>query len=47
MYSVYQETAILDSDLIEHCQIEGILDDFLSLVQIQASGNTMTLDKEE
>lgn len=38
LHSMYEESGVLDSDLIECAESEGIVDDFLSLVQVRASG---------
>lgn len=43
--SIYEETATLDSGLIQLANDEDVLDDFLSLVQIQASNILVEVNK--
>lgn len=43
LYTVYEETGILNSDLLDLADGEGIIDDFLSLVQIRATGVFLTV----
>ncbi len=38
LYSMYEESGILDADLMECAELEGIVEDFWSLVQTRASG---------
>ena len=44
-FSIYDESGILDCNTIELAAQEGILDDFLSLVQIRAKGVSFAVKK--
>ena len=44
-WSIYEETNLLNNECIEACQAEGILEDFLSLLQIKTSGLLFALQK--
>lgn len=45
LHSVYEKSGVLDSDLMECVELEGIVDDFLSLVQVRASGVFLAVNK--
>lgn len=45
LHSMYEETGILSADVIEMAESEGIVDDFLSLVQVRASGIFLAVKK--
>jgi hypothetical protein len=45
LHSVYEQSGVLDSDLMECAELEGIVDDFLSLVQVRASGIFLAVNK--
>lgn len=45
IHSMYEETGILNSTLIELARDEGVVDDFLSLVQVRASGIFLAVKK--
>ncbi len=45
LHSMYEETGVLDSELMDYAESEGIVDDFLSLVQVRASGIFLAIKK--
>jgi len=45
LHSLYEESGVLDSGIIDCAQMEGIVDDFLSLVQVRASGIFLAVKK--
>ena len=45
VHTMYEEAGVLDAELIYIAEEEGIVDDFLSLVQIRASGNFLAVRK--
>jgi hypothetical protein len=45
LYSLYDERGTLTSQLIDLAESDGILDDFLSLVQVRASGICLAVKK--
>lgn len=47
IFNIYEQTGALSSECIEACQQEDVLEDFLSLVQIKASGLSLALRKTD
>lgn len=47
IFNTYEQTGALSSECIEVCQQEDVLEDFLSLVQIKASGLSLALRKTD
>jgi len=45
LHSMYEEVGVLNSDIIDMAKTEGIVDDFLSLVQVRASGIFLAVKK--
>lgn len=45
IFSLYEESGMLNTDCIAACQEEGILEDFLCLVQLKASGLTFEIQR--
>lgn len=45
VYSMYDEAGVLNAEIIQIAEDEGIVDDFLSLVQIRASGIFLAVRK--
>lgn len=45
LHTAYEEVGVLDSGIIECAELEGIVDDFLSLVQLRASGIFLAVKK--
>jgi len=45
IYTVYDESNTLNSDVVCMAEDEGVVDDFLSLVQVRASGNFLAVRK--
>lgn len=45
LHTMYEEVGILNSGIIELAEEEGIVDDFLSLVQVRASGVFLAFNK--
>ncbi|MHA2063128.1 MAG: hypothetical protein ACXABY_01985 [Candidatus Thorarchaeota archaeon] len=45
IHSMYEETGVLNSTLIELAREEGVVDDLLSLVQVRASGIFLAVKK--
>jgi len=45
VYSRYDEAGVLNAEIIQIAEDEGIVDDFLSLVQIRASGIFLAVRK--
>ncbi len=45
LHSIYEESGVLNSNIIDMAEAEGIIDDFLSLVQIRASGIFLAVKK--
>jgi len=45
LYAMYEEINVLNEDLVDLAREEGILDDFLSLIQIRASGVFLAVKK--
>jgi len=43
IFNTYEQTGALTSECIEVCQQEDVLEDFLSLVQVKASGLSLAL----
>jgi len=45
LHSMYEETGVLNASIIDLAESEGIIDDFLSLVQVRASGIFLAVKK--
>ena len=45
LHSLYEESGVLDSNIMDAVEMEGIVDDFLSLVQVRASGIFLAVKK--
>ena len=45
LHTAYEEIGVLDSSIIECAELEDIVDDFLSLVHLRASGIFLTVKK--
>lgn len=45
LYAMYEEISVLNEDLMDLAREEGVLDDFLSLIQVRASGVFLAVKK--
>lgn len=43
LHTMYEESGVLDSELLNYAESEGVVDDFLSLVQARVSGVFSTM----
>jgi hypothetical protein len=45
LYTMYEEIGILNSEIVDMAESEGVMDDFLSLVQVRASNSFSVVSK--